>query len=300
MKKMSILAYSLIAVAVFLLAGAFSTAAAEKPINENCKAAPDGRVEISNLGGSVVVTGWDRPEVAVTGTLGPGAERLDFECGEGRTRIEVVNAKIVKNEIESDLKVSLPKGSAIRIETVTAGIEVSSVSGALELESVSGDIRISGNLRDVEARSTSGEIETSGSASKVEAESVSGTITLQGVKQEARASNVSGDIHVAGGRMKEGEFESVSGDIHFDGDLEPSGRLNAKSVSGAIELLLPAAISAEFKVSTFSGKVENDFRVEAEKEGRRDAGKSFEFSTGGGKARIEIETFSGTMSLKKK
>ena len=47
-------------------------------------------VEISNTAGSVVVTGWDRNEVEITGELGEGTERLDFTKGDKVTRIKVV------------------------------------------------------------------------------------------------------------------------------------------------------------------------------------------------------------------
>src|SRR4030095_2290408 len=50
-------------------------------------AAPDGAVELDGAGGSIRIIGWDRAEVAVTGTLGAGAEGLELSGGGRRTRI---------------------------------------------------------------------------------------------------------------------------------------------------------------------------------------------------------------------
>ena len=51
---------------------------------------PDGRVLVSNISGSVTVSGWDRPEVEVTGKLSDGVDRLLFEADGSDVIIEVM------------------------------------------------------------------------------------------------------------------------------------------------------------------------------------------------------------------
>ena len=58
-------------------------------INESADAHPRGQVEVSNVSGSVEVTGWEREQVQVTGTLGRGSEGLIFEPDGERTFIKV-------------------------------------------------------------------------------------------------------------------------------------------------------------------------------------------------------------------
>ncbi|MDQ1345856.1 MAG: hypothetical protein QG586_1387, partial [Pseudomonadota bacterium] len=65
-------------------------ALAGTPIDKRTAADPAGTVEISNMAGSVVVTGWDRNEVEVTGELGKGTERLEFTKSDKVTRIKVI------------------------------------------------------------------------------------------------------------------------------------------------------------------------------------------------------------------
>jgi hypothetical protein len=57
---------------------------AQEPIDETRQVTPDATVEVENISGSVVVMGWDRNEVKITGTLGRGTERLDIEDLPGR------------------------------------------------------------------------------------------------------------------------------------------------------------------------------------------------------------------------
>jgi hypothetical protein len=48
-------------------------AIAETPISESRSVSATARIEVSNVKGSVTVTGWDRNEVGISGTLGDGA-----------------------------------------------------------------------------------------------------------------------------------------------------------------------------------------------------------------------------------
>ena len=54
-----------------------SLLAATKSVDEHRPAEMAGEVEISNVSGRVEVVGWDKPEVAVTGEIGLGVERVD-------------------------------------------------------------------------------------------------------------------------------------------------------------------------------------------------------------------------------
>ena len=74
-----------------VLAGALaaSPAAAQDAVEERVAAAADGMVLIENAGGQVRVEGWEKNEVAVTGALGSGADRVRLRGGGRKTRVEV-------------------------------------------------------------------------------------------------------------------------------------------------------------------------------------------------------------------
>ena len=56
-------------------------AAAGSPISENRNVNADARIDVSNIKGQVTVSGWDKPQVSITGTLGDGARSLSIEGG---------------------------------------------------------------------------------------------------------------------------------------------------------------------------------------------------------------------------
>src|SRR5690606_23080862 len=100
--------------------------------------------------GSVAVSGWDRDEIAITGTLGDGARPLKIEGGGSDLRIKVEGGGDKEGWFSwgadsrmgpSDLEVKVPKSAALKIGVVSANVTLSGVDGAsLDVESVSGKL----------------------------------------------------------------------------------------------------------------------------------------------------------------
>ncbi|MET0230605.1 MAG: hypothetical protein ABW186_06715, partial [Rhodanobacteraceae bacterium] len=59
-----------------MLLAVAGAAAAGTPINETRKADANARIDVSNIKGAVTVSGWDRNEVSISGSLGDGAKQL--------------------------------------------------------------------------------------------------------------------------------------------------------------------------------------------------------------------------------
>jgi DUF4097 and DUF4098 domain-containing protein YvlB len=282
------------------LAVAALPAVAQQRVDEKRPAGKDGVVEIRNVAGSVRVTGWDREEVAVTGTLGKGTERLEFSGSGNRTLIKVVLPHSAHHVDGSDLEIKVPAGSTLDVETVSADVTAEKVSGSLRLQSVSGGVTVGGEPKDFNVKTVSGDVAVTATNAPGKAKSVSGAVTLQGVSGAVEASSVSGSLVVKGGEVSRVEMETTSGSIRFDAQLAKDGRLDAKSMSGSLDLILPAGVAADFDVTTFSGEITNDFGPPAHRTSEYGPGKELSFSTGGGGARVVAKSFSGGVYLKKR
>ena len=173
---------------VMTLIGIFcTTAVAAEDINETMDADARSAVHISNIAGSVEVSGWSRNEVELSGELGSGVEELIFERDGDEIIIQVRARQHNSRNISSDLVVKVPKLSSLRINTVSADIEIDNVEGEQRLQSVSGDIETSAFAEDIEVESVSGDVEVDG----------------DGKAMRSRFNTVSGDI----------ETEKLSGEI---------------------------------------------------------------------------------------
>lgn len=271
---------------------------AEKPIHEISAAAPSGTVEVSNIAGEIVVEGWNRAEVELTGTLADSIERVEFEVVGDRTTIEVKYPENSgRNTGEADLKVMVPVGSTVEVEGISADISVSGVEGDLELESVSGDVKVFGIPAAIEAASVSGDVKIDLAVDDVELASVSGDILVREVRGELEAESVSGDIIVESGLLMGGEFETVSGKITIEAALD-RGDLDIESMSGNLILAVPGSTIADFEVETFSGSIDNRLTGDQSiRTSKHTPGSELEFSTGAGGPRVSIASFSGSVTI---
>jgi DUF4097 and DUF4098 domain-containing protein YvlB len=272
------------------------------PIDKRTTADPAGTVEISNTAGSVVVTGWDRSEVEVTGELGEGTERLDFITSDKITRIKVVLPDRSTNGDDTDLVVKVPAGSQVSINTVSADIGVQAVRGTQRLQSVSGDMRTETSGEDLECRTVSGDVTIAGSGKKglVSITTVSGNATATRLAGEVNGSTVSGDFTLAVGATSRSRLRSTSGNLTLQGSLAPDARVDIESISGDVRLDLVGKTGADFEVASFSGEIRPCFGPKPVRTDEYAPGKEWRNQEANASARVRIKTLSGDVSVCRK
>jgi Toastrack DUF4097 len=285
--------------AVALTTSASLAAGGQDTVDVRRQAARDGRVDIDVAAGSVRVIGWDKDVVAVTGSLGRGAENLDFDVQGSRTSISV-ETQGNPHGVRSDLEIRVPAASRVQIESFSAQVSASGLKGDLEAESVQGSISVDGEMKTVKVENVGGALEVTGSSRWVHAESVNGSVVVRGVSEEVEASTVNGHLRVEAGAIRRGELGTVNGTLEFVGDLAPGGQLDVETVSGEIDLAFPAGVSAEFQVTTFSGAIDNEFGGTPERVSRYTTEKQLDFTAGGGGAEVDVQTMSGSVRLRKR
>lgn len=276
------------------------TGAQAEPIHETRPLDADGFVTIKNINGTVNVSGWDKKEIEITGTVTGDARGLDISGSQSRLTVEVDYPEHGRHiRAEADLDVKLPKGAGLRVEVVNAPITVDELQGDLELQAVNGDITVDGKPSRIDAQTVNGDIEITGDCRRVDAQTVGGRVILTGISGDVEASTVGGTLRIDGGTFDRVRFSSVSGEIDFTGGLSNRARLEAESHSGYVTIQLPANVSADFDAATFSGDIDNDFGPAAR---RNDfgPGRKLSFSVGGGDARVRLNSFSGDIRILKK
>jgi DUF4097 and DUF4098 domain-containing protein YvlB len=273
--------------------------AAQTSVDQKRPAAPDATVSIENTAGSTKVTGWDRPEVQVKGTVCSECE-LELSGTDKQVHVEIQAEHVNPMAGKSDLEVFVPVGSSVSIEGFAATIIVSGVTGSVKAETVNGSITQSGGAKGVNLQSVNGTIEVTKAGGRVKAEAVNGTVTVRDATGELDASTVNGKLLVTGGSFDRAALETVAGSVRFEAGLSAKATMSAESVSGTIELLLPASLGAEFSVSTFSGEITNELGPAAEKSSKWTPEKELSFTTGSGGARITVETLSGAVHIRKR
>jgi len=282
------------------------TAIASTPIDETRDVSADARIDVSNIKGQVTVSGWDKSQVAITGTLGEGSKRLNVEGGGSHLTIKVEppdkqgwfswGADSRMSDTTLDIKV--PRNAEMKIEVVSADVALSGVAGrALNVNSVSGKLRLDSDAKEVEVDSVSGNIDLTGKAERGHLETVSGNVRARGLGGQIKFETVSGDIDAENGNYREINAGTVSGDINLRGKPSNDARVEVETMSGDVHLYLPSDISAHLRASTFSGSIRSDFgKVREEEHG---PGSSLDAALGNGDSRVRLETFSGDIEIRR-
>lgn len=291
--------------ALLLLLALSGAAAASTPINETRSVNADARIDVSNIKGDVTVSGWDKNEVSITGTLGEGVKKLEIEGSGSSLTIKVEppdkqgwfswGSESRMGNSSLDLKV--PRNAEMKIEVVSADVALSGVAGrALNVNGVSGKLRLDSDAKEVDVDSVSGNIELTGKAERGHLETVSGNVRTRGLGGQIKFETVSGDIDAENGDYREINAGTVSGDINLRGKPTKDARIEVETMSGDVHLYLPADIAARIHATTFSGSIRSDFgKVKEEEHG---PGSSLDAQLGND-GRVNLQTFSGDIEVRR-
>lgn len=307
------------ACALALLLNGSAAAAASRPVAERGAMPADGRVTIENIAGSVKVTGWDKAEISVTGTLGEDVERLDFTAG-ARSRIEVVykerrhgaggkhrewlgngdGEQRIGPDGGADLVVQVPAGCQLEVEVVAADVEASGLSGDIAVTAVSGDVGVRGACRRLAVECVSGNVEVDGAGKTTEVGTVSGNLKVRCDDAALEVETVTGEATVDCTSLRSLKASTVNGTIAMSGRPADGAVIEAESVNGSLTLAVPGDASAAFEVTTFNGKIENAFGQKPERADRYVPGEELRFTNGGGSADVKLNTLNGAIRILKK
>ncbi len=281
-------------------------ALAETPIDLRHDASPSVRVSVSNVAGTVTVTGWDRNEVQVSGQLGDGSKPLAITGSNSDLSIKVepqgssgwLNWSSDRRMSPSTLELHVPKAASLDISVVSAPMVVDGLDGgSIHIASVSGRARVSANTPSLKVNSVSGNIELSGHAETASLQTVSGDILAPTLGGEAKLETISGHIQANGGPWKKLTLSTVSGDVQLSGGITADGSLGIDSMSGDVLLQLPSTSAGSLHASSFSGDLRSDFGTPEKPE--HGPGSSLDVHLGGGNGKINVETFSGDLRIRK-
>jgi hypothetical protein len=289
-----------------LLCFCIGQALADTPINLHHDASATAKVSISNVAGTVNVVAWDRNEVQVDGRLGDGAKPLAITGSNGDLEIKVepqggsgwFNWGGDSRMAPTTLELHVPKAASLDVNVISAPLVIDGMDGgSIEVNTVSGKARINARTPSLKVDSVSGGIEQAGHAGQAELQTVSGEILAPALGSSVDLQTISGRIQASGGPWQKLTLSTVSGDVQLSGGLASGGSIGIDSMSGDVQLQLPANTSGTLHASSFSGDLRSDFGTPTEPE--HGPGSSLDVRLGDGHGKINVETFSGDLRVRK-
>jgi hypothetical protein len=289
-----------------LLCFCIGQALADTPIQLRHEATPTAHISISNIAGTVNVVAWDRNEVQVDGRLGDGAKPLAITGSNGDLEIKVepqggsgwFNWGGDSRMAPTTLELHVPKAASLDVNVISAPLVIDGMDGgSIEVNTVSGKARINARTPSLKVDSVSGGIEQAGHAGQAELQTVSGEILAPALGSSVDLQTISGRIQASGGPWQKLTLSTVSGDVQLSGGLASGGSIGIDSMSGDVQLQLPANTSGTLHASSFSGDLRSDFGTPTEPE--HGPGSSLDVRLGDGHGKINVETFSGDLRVRK-
>lgn len=251
----------------------------------------DAYVKIYLLDGEVLVTGWEKDSIAVTGTVESGQL---FSGGRGKS----AKLGLWEGPGSGRLDVKVPASATVWVKSESAAVSVSGIAGGVDVYSVTGEIRIGGSPRQLYAESMGGDVVVEASAPSVRAKTAAGKIIFRGRAEDLLLSTVSGAIEAAAvSPPLRARLETVTGGVLWEGDVERGGSLDFQTHSGAVDLSFPRSLDAEVSVSTVKGSISGKPGPAAASEAPL-RGPTVDILAGAGGARIGIRTFSGDVTFR--
>lgn len=296
---------------------------AGEKIDQTLPTKAKGHVDLDVMSGKVNIISWDKNEVRVVGELSDDAEGYQFEGSEsGHVFFKVKMPEKRWGSWSDDgsmLDIYVPKLNSLEFEGVNVDVEIKEVAGGVRMNTVNGDIKaidlakrimletVNGSVNtnklngDIRLGSVNGSITDRDSKGEMQIETVNGKLNIVSQCTEVELSNVNGDMKLDFGLVEEMEIGTVNGDIELSLTLDRKGRLSFSSVSGDAEVDFKGDLSAVIDIETHAGgDIYNDITDQRSNKDKFGPGESLRFTVGGGDAKVEFDTVSGDVKVRKK
>jgi Toastrack DUF4097 len=303
-----------VSAAMSVTASTAASAAEPRTVQRQVPADPRGVVIINNVGGSIEVSGWDKPQVAATANLGGEGLGLAVTTEDGQTHVRITGygddttgfGRGFFNFFEhggvhgdADLSVHVPRQSRVEATAVSATIHSAGVAGTQRLQSVSGDIRAELAAADADIRTVSGDILLRGNDQEghLRASSVSGDVTLSHGAGDLQATTISGNVQADLRPGRTLRLHTTSGDITVSGVLARAAIVQAETLSGRVSIQASAPDGFAYDVRSFTGNIDDCFGQPPVHNSEYGPGMHMTGTRGGGDDSVHIKTLSGEISL---
>ncbi len=253
---------------------------------------------LSSQAGEATIRTWDRDAVRIQASHG-ARERIDVQTADNAVRVRARTASGSRGPAGLiDYTITVPRWMPVSLSGTYLAATIEGAGAEVNVETVGGDITVKGGTGAVTLRSIEGEILVENAAGKVQATTVNDSIELRGVSGDIIAETTNGDVVVAASKASSLEVSTVNGDVRFEGPTADKGLYRVTTHNGDIRVSLGAQANATVFVRTFGGDFSSDFPVTLpDGMSNRDGNKRFNFTLGGGSARVELQSFQGDIHV---
>jgi DUF4097 and DUF4098 domain-containing protein YvlB len=178
-----------------------------------------------------------------------------------------------------------------------ADVTIEGAGADVVVETTRGDIKVRGGSGFVSLKSVQGEVTLEKAKGRIEIRAVNEGMHLADISGDLSAETTNGSIILD--RIDSGNVDlyTVNGNISYDGGIKERGVYRLTTHNGLIAMAVPEKANATLMVRTYNGGFRSTFPIKlADDESPK---KRFTMTLGNGSAHVELESFGGTIALRR-
>jgi hypothetical protein len=252
-------------------------------------------LDVNNFAGDVLIKVWDKDAVRVEVTH---SDRESVDIKQADQTVSIRSRSVRGGPPRSlDYNITVPAWMGITVNGNYAFVTMEGVGGDVNVETTRGDIAVRGGSGFVSLKSVQGEVTLEKAKGRIEVRAVNEGIRLADISGDLSAESTNGSIILD--RIDSGNVDlyTVNGNISYDGPIKDKGLYRLTTHNGLIAMAIPERVNAALTVRTYNGGFRSTFPIGGDAGERR--AKRFSVTLGNGSAHVELESFGGTISLRR-
>ena len=268
------------------------------------------KLDVNNFAGDVNVKVWDKDAVRVEVTHSD-REAVDIKQEDGIVHIRGRSTRGGPPR-SLDYTITIPGWMGVSVSGTYADTTLEGVGGDVSVDTTRGDIKVRGGSGYISLKSVQGEITLEKAKGKIDVRGVNESLHLADISGDLSAETTNGSITLD--RIDSGNVDlyTVNGNISYDGPLKEKGVYRLTTHNGLIALPVPEKVNATLTLRTYNGSIRASFPLPADAgagsgsgsgsgpDGSRERrNKRMTLTLGNGSAHVELESFGGSIALRR-
>jgi DUF4097 and DUF4098 domain-containing protein YvlB len=243
-------------------------------------------ITIHNPNGTVTVRAWTKSDVMVVAKRATSEVEVDAE--QTGNRVDVQTRQVADtaspDDLRTDFEISVPEDAELQIHNDSGGVNVSNVLGDMNVETIAAGVDLEDTAGYLTVKTVGGAFQCLRCAGRLEVTSISGNFKLIDLKS----------VYV--------RAQTSEGNILFNGSFLPNATYVLKNYSGAIEVRFSPGDSFDLSATSLKGKVHNEANLTPSSHHHfvPRFGNALFGSYNSGRARVELNSFDGTINILKR
>jgi len=252
------------------------------------------KLDVNNFAGDVNIKVWDRDAVRIE-VNHSDRETVDIKPGEQTLSVRSRSTRGGPPR-SLDYAITVPKWMAINVSGTYADVTMDGVGADVTVDTTRGDINVTGGSGVITLKSIQGDVTLQKAKGRIEVRAVNEGMHLADISGDLSAETTNGSIILDRIDSANVDLYTVNGNISYDGPIKDRGIYRLTTHNGIIAMPIPERVNATLMVRTYSGSFRSTFPVKQDDQNPR---KRVTLTLGNGSAHVELESFGGTIALRR-